>query len=152
VIICYGQESVLNASGADIYNWEDNSNGSSTIINGEISRDYYVTGYDNIGCSSTASVGIDVKDCSSIFLPSAFSPNGDGNNDEYIVYADVEAIELMIFNRWGEKVFETKDINQSWDGTYKGEILGPSVYVYLCRVENYDGDIEIKKGNITLVR
>ena len=86
-------------------------------------------------------------------LPSAFSPNGDGNNDFLFVYGgQIEKIYLSIYDRWGEMVFETTNKDQGWDGTYKGEPASSGVYVYKFKAVFWDGDIESKSGNITLIR
>ena len=59
---------------------------------------------------------------------------------------------FMIFNRWGEKIFETNTIEEGWDGTYKGEALNTGVYVYRLEGKTYDGKSFSSKGNITLIR
>src|ERR1019366_2352726 len=69
-----------------------------------------------------------------IVIPNAFTPNGDGNNDYFEVYGDKGAwkqFQIMIFDRSGEKVFESRVSNFKWDGTYKGKLLNPAVFVYL---------------------
>jgi gliding motility-associated-like protein len=86
-------------------------------------------------------------------VPNAFSPNGDGHND--ILYARGEGfieMELMIFNRIGELVFDTKDNSVGWDGTFKGKRQPVDVYVYLLKGICVSGNSIFKKGNITLLR
>jgi len=86
-------------------------------------------------------------------LPSAFSPNGDGNNDMLYVYGgQIEKIFLSIYDRWGELVFESSSKDIGWDGTFKGKEASSGVYVYKLKVVFTDGDIETKAGNITLIR
>lgn len=86
-------------------------------------------------------------------LPTAFSPNGDGNNDELFIYGgQIEKAYLSIYDRWGELIFETSNKDDSWDGTYKGANASPGVYVYKLKAIFWDGDIETKTGNITLIR
>jgi gliding motility-associated-like protein len=86
-------------------------------------------------------------------IPGAFSPNGDGNNDVLYVYGgQIETISIAIFDRWGELVWETKDETEGWDGTYKGKEASAGVYVYKMKVTFWEGDIETKAGNITLIR
>ncbi len=88
-----------------------------------------------------------------IFVPEAFTPNGDGENDVLFVRGNpIDAIEMIIYNRWGEKVFETTSKDYGWDGTYNGERLSPDVYGYYLKVRCLDGDEFIKKGNVTLLR
>ena len=91
-----------------------------------------------------------------VFIPNAFTPNGDGKNDYFQIYgnlAGVEYVEAMIFNRWGEKVFESHDYNFQWDGTYKGVLQDPQVFVYQIKFAFLDGHVEpLKTGSITLLR
>lgn len=88
-----------------------------------------------------------------IFVPNAFTPNNDNNNDKVFVRGqNIETMNFMIFDRWGELVFETTDQSIGWDGTFKGEVLDPDVYVYHLTVICVDGQENLIKGNITLLR
>ncbi len=89
-----------------------------------------------------------------VYVPSGFSPNNDGNNDFLQTYigGNVDDFLFVIYNRWGEKIFETDDRLSLWDGTYKGVELSTSVFVYKINVQYIDGTTEVKGGNITLVR
>ena len=89
-----------------------------------------------------------------VYIPSGFSPNSDGNNDFLQTYigGNVEEFLFVIYNRWGEKIFETADRESFWDGTYKGADLATSVFVYKINIQYKDGTTEAKGGNITLVR
>ncbi len=88
-----------------------------------------------------------------IFVPNAFTPNGDSKNDKVFVRGqNIEALKFMIFDRWGEVVFETNDQSIGWDGTFKNEKLDPDVYVYHLKVICFDGQENLIKGNITLLR
>jgi gliding motility-associated-like protein len=94
-----------------------------------------------------------IEDCGEMFVPNAFSPNGDGHNDVLKVNGIcLQNLSFMIFNRWGEKVFETIDQETGWDGTYKGEAMNTGVYVYRLEGKTYDGKAFSGKGNITLIR
>ena len=88
-----------------------------------------------------------------IFIPSAFTPNGDGENDILFVRGEfLLELELKIFDRWGELVFETTDQSVGWDGTFKGKPLDPDVYVYHMKAICVDGQETLFKGNISLLR
>ncbi len=115
---------------------------------------YTVTARQGI-CVDTASILIDVvNECKPphIYIPNAFTPNGDLLNDTYKVMTDqAEEFYIAIYNRWGERVFESRDINEGWDGYYNGKKLSPDVYAYYLRIGCY-GDLEyIHKGNITIL-
>jgi len=88
-----------------------------------------------------------------VFLPNAFTPNNDGANDELLVLGNaIEEMWLIIYNRWGTKVFETRDQNESWDGTYEGNELPPDSYGYYLEVRCIGGTELKQQGNINLIR
>jgi gliding motility-associated-like protein len=87
-------------------------------------------------------------------IPSAFSPNGDGNNDLLDIFAgvDVLSFSMDIYNRWGQLLFNTKSTSQLWDGSLNGTPVNSGVYIYKVNVIYNDGNSEVKHGNITLIR
>ncbi len=88
-----------------------------------------------------------------MFIPNAFSPNGDNFNDVlYVRGKCLVNFTFQVFNRWGEKVFETSDQKTGWDGTQNGQQLNTGVFVYKLEGTTYDGKSFIQKGNITLLR
>lgn len=113
---------------------------------------------DDLGfCQKSDSVFVQVFDsfCGSpnIFVPNAFTPNGDGENDVVLVRGGgITDIEFIIYNRWGEEVFRTEDQSAGWDGTYKGDMAEPAVFVYYLEAICDDGQKYTEKGNITLIR
>lgn len=91
--------------------------------------------------------------CGDVFFPTIFSPNGDGLNDEQCVLGNcIESVNWAVYNRWGEKVFETEDKNACWDGTYKGKPLNTEVYVYKLTAILNNGKVLKQKGNVSIVR
>ncbi len=88
-----------------------------------------------------------------VFIPNIFSPNGDGSNDVFCVRGpEIDSLHLQIYNRWGNLVFESNDINDGWDGTFKGEKCEEGVYVYWAEITFKNGVKEMKKGDVSLVR
>lgn len=88
-----------------------------------------------------------------VYVPNAFTPNGDGENDVLYVYGKmIQGILFRIYDRWGELVFETRERSGGWDGTFRGKLLDPDVYDYYLQVDCIDGLQNIIKGNITLMR
>jgi gliding motility-associated-like protein len=88
-----------------------------------------------------------------IYIPNAFSPNGDGLNDVLQVYgAIIKEVHFMIFNQWGEKVFETNNQSVGWDGYYKRKAQPSGVYIYVCKLKLLDGTEVDKKGSVNLIR
>lgn len=96
--------------------------------------------------------GLIEGDCD-VKLPTAFSPNGDGNNDIlYVKDIKVTNIQIEIFNRWGQVVYESKQISQGWDGTFKDVPLNSEVFVYYIRATCSDNKTIERKGTVSLIR
>lgn len=110
-----------------------------------------VTSYD--GCTDTKCKKVDADIHTALDLPTGFSPNGDGHNDILKVRGGgIETMNLKIFNRWGEKIFETNDQNIGWDGRYKGKLQEVDAYAFILTATFIDGTSATKKGNVTLLR
>jgi gliding motility-associated-like protein len=110
-----------------------------------------------VGCRDTACISIHIKNdavkCVDLFVPNAFSPNNDGVNDlETVLGNCIAKMQFLIFDRWGEKVFESDNPKDSWDGTYNGEPMNTAVFVYYLRATLTTGEEITQKGNISLVR
>ena len=117
---------------------------------------YTVQVIDADGCEIKDSVFINPGDCcTEVFLPNSFSPNGDGRNDVFRILstAGIELEQFEIFNRWGQKVWQTYTYYDFWDGTFKGEEAAASTYYYIYRYRcTTDNKEYIKKGDITIIR
>ncbi len=119
---------------------------------------YAVTVTNEFGCTLTAVISnltVINPQCNmdDIFIPDAFSPNGDGHNDVLYVYGNyISSMELRIFNRWGQQVFVSTNQSDGWDGTYKGKSLPPDVFGYYLRVTCPPDKSYFMKGNITLLK
>ena len=147
-----------------IYNWtpcDETIEGcgfSSPYVSPAITTTYYVEIEDaNFGCIYKDSITIFVSDtrCEEpyIFVPKGFSPNDDGLNDQLFVRGNsIEEMHFVIFNRWGEKIFETKDISEGWDGKVNGKIVSPDVFGYYVEIKCFGGEEYLMKGNVTLIR
>jgi len=94
-----------------------------------------------------------LNECGELFVPNAFSPDNNGENDMECVYGRcIEKLYFAIYDRWGEKVFETTDLKQCWDGSYKGKQMNTAVFVYYLKATLTTGEEITKKGNISLLR
>jgi len=163
-VIYQGQYTQLNANTNANYNivWSPNYYLSNPYIlnpkaNPPVTITYYVKVIDKNNCINIDSITVQVLDviCDepNIYIPNSFTPNDDGKND--ILYVRAPAITdfyFAIYDRWGECVFETTDINKGWDGTYKGVPLDPAVFVYYLKIRCINNLYFEKKGNITLLR
>ncbi len=146
------------------YNWtqSDSSymscNSGSCIkptITPSITTQYILTVTDVNGCSSIDSVIINVDIiCKDVYIATAFSPNGDGMNDVLHVKSNcvISQFSFKIFDRWGEKVFESTDPAYGWDGTFRNKIMDTDVFMYTVDGFLSSGTEVKKKGNVTLMR
>lgn len=144
------------------YNWIPattitNNGYANVIASPDETTTYYVTTNHSSGCIYYDTITIYVIDikCEEpyIYIPNAFTPNGDNNNDVlYLRTYQDEKIYLAVFDRWGEKVFETFDKNSGWDGTFRGKECDPGVFVYYLEVICQNDQMFIKKGNVTIIR
>jgi gliding motility-associated-like protein len=119
---------------------------------------YYVTAVDDNGCTGTDSLLVTVKLlCGEYFVPTIFSPNGTGPkaNNELRVFGKevcVNDFNFVVYDRWGEKVFESTSIQNAWDGFYKGRPAQEGNYVYDLNIQLYDDSMLHRSGSVTLVR
>ncbi len=108
---------------------------------------------NEIGCSDSITKRIYINPETYYYIPNAFTPNGDGMND-YFSVSTIGAVkfEFLIFNRWGELIYETEDEYFRWDGKYKGETVPLGVYVYQFYMEDIRGEHHLKRGHITILK
>ena len=130
----------------------------STLAN---TTDFQLTVRDSLGCTASDDIRVFIDRERGVFIPSAFSPDNNGSNDVLFVQGDndIEEIEsFTIFNRWGEIVFERKNIlpndpGVGWDGTARaGEMLNAAVFVYMVEIRFIDGETEVFSGDVILLR
>jgi len=161
--IIYNDESTnLHTVDGNTYVWTpqeslDDGNIQNPEASPEYTTIYEVLVTDENGCYNRDTVKIIVMDviCGEpyIYVPNAFTPNGDGNNDILYAYGDViDELYFAVYDRWGELMFETTDITKGWNGTYNGKLLDPAVFVYYIKAICRDKETFIKKGNVTLIR
>jgi gliding motility-associated-like protein len=157
--IKYGSSVVLHAFGGTFYSWSPTSSLNDSYLPSPIATPkdpttYVVTGANEFGCMSTDTsiVNIDYRD--GTMIPNAFSPNGDGLNDVFKIQ-NIHFRKLLafqVFDRWGNKIFETTDPNVGWDGNYKGKPVTMDVYYYYIKLGYEDETVETFKGDVTLLR
>jgi gliding motility-associated-like protein len=156
-VISDGQSVQLTSNGGGTYQWIPGTglscnNCPNPVASPNVNTTYTLLVTSDSGCTVQKTVTIDI-DCRSIFVPNAFSPNGDGENDFECVYGGcIKTLSFAIFDRWGNRVFETNDQKVCWDGRYIGQPMNTGMYVYYLEAELENGDKVSRKGNITLVR
>jgi len=149
--------------GYQSYVWTSDSAG------GKIGREYQIPSSDTtkfslklkvtdkFGCTNSDTVNIRVVECNpEVYIPTAFSPQGDRTNDLWRVQTySVDKLKVYVFNRWGQMVFYTQDANVAWDGNFKGAACPSGNYKYIIE---YEGDLNgqllsnKKSGTITIIR
>jgi gliding motility-associated-like protein len=158
--ICQGEPVILTAQGDPDceFFWSTGETGSTIEVNPEEATTYTVTCVNALGCEETSEIfqlNVVPPLCNEedVFLPTAFSPNGDDVNDVFIVRSKfIRDMELLVQNRWGEEVFTSTIQSNGWDGTFEGKELSPDVYSYCLRATCINGTEYVKVGNVTLVK
>ena len=160
--IIQGQSVQLTATGGAHYTWTptngvDDPSSASPNMSPFTTTIYTVVIATAQGCAVSDTVTVfvtpDVCNGKNIFIPNAFSPNNDGENDRIGVRGHcINNLSFQIFDRWGECVYETVDLNGMWDGTFRGQPVNEGVYVYKAYIVFTNGTDVMKTGNITLVR
>ena len=163
IYIYSGESTNIDATPNHIYYyWNPLNTLANNVTANVIASPTYTTTYqlniiDEYGCTATDTITIFVSDviCGDpyIYVPNAFSPNDDGNNDILYVYGEIfDKLYFAVYDRWGEIIFATTDPKIGWDGTYKGKKADPAVFVYYLEATCLNHKTFIKKGNVTLIR
>ncbi len=158
--IVVNQPLQLNATGGQFYNWFPTRGLNNTtipnpvaILNNDIQ--YVVTVSSTIGCFATDTIDVKVYNLEAgIYIPNAFTPNGDGRNDVFrpISLGMKKLFYFRIYNRWGQLMFTTTTLNKGWDGKFKGQEQGNAVYVWIADGLDYQDKKITRKGTVTLIR
>jgi gliding motility-associated-like protein len=121
---------------------------------------YAAIATDSSGCSVTDSIKIAVNKAFNVFIPNGFSPNGDNNNDVFMIFGNAKFVvnikSFRVFDRWGNTVFsdfnfKPNDPTHGWDGSFKGQRMNSAVFAYGVEVEFLGGTTEVFKGDVTLI-
>jgi gliding motility-associated-like protein len=166
--ILSGNSVILTASGVGEYLWTPSTtltcdNCSNTEAKPTETTTYCVLVTDTNNCADTACITIDVDYLCDLSVPNAFSPNSDGHNDLFVINGwekCVTSFSIRIYNRWGEKVFESDNLTKAWDGKYKtgeeaiggNQKINSAVFVYYIQATLISGEEVTKQGNISVIR
>ncbi len=149
--ICDGQTLLLTPGSFASYVWQDGSTGPGLTVSR--TGTYQVTVTNNEGCTGTGQVTVTVG-CSGVFFPAAFTPDNDRLNDRFGILGDKALLtdyELSLFDRWGKRLFSSRNPDIAWDGRYGGKTCSAGVYVWKARYR-YQGKSEQRQGTILLLR
>ena len=126
---------------------------ANPVATPEISTKYIIRGVTEHGCKTKDSINVNVDPETLIDLPNAFTPGGGANNEFKIIRRGIATLNYFrIFNRWGNMVFETTNVEEGWNGEYKGVPQPVGVFVYQVQAVTKSGKIFTKQGNVTLLR
>jgi gliding motility-associated-like protein len=154
-----GSATVSGSGGTAPYTFLWETSETTGNISGLTPGQYSVILTDANGCQDVDTVNVlaATSSCETVipvvYVPNIFTPNGDGNNDVLFVRGQgITEFSLRIYDRWGEKVFETTDLSQGWNGKFRGKDVDQGVFVYTLYVLFADGSETKDKGNITMTR
>lgn len=164
-LIFLTESTQLNATPIDgaTYAWQPAGSLNNPTIHNPVATPtdtlttYVVTVTSPDGCVTSDSLTIRCIEVNcgegNIFIPNAFTPNGDGANDRLCFEGDfITAFHIVIYSRWGELLYESSDVTECWDGRYKDNWCMPGVYTYSCKITCETGITSTFKGNVTIIR
>jgi gliding motility-associated-like protein len=159
--ILNGDSVQIQAFGGNTYAWSPSGGLSCDTCSNPLASPgttitYIVTGFDNNGCSNTAEAIVNVNNpCGEVFVPTIFSPDGIGPNanETLCIFGNcIKELNYEVYNRWGQKVFQSSDKSSCWDGTFNGKPSESGAYVYKVYYLLNDGTSKEEAGNLTLIR
>lgn len=150
--LCQGKELVLEKnSNNQSYQWQGLMKGQKLVVRESGS---YIALISNYCFTVLDTVEVFFDDCPSFLeLPNFFSPNGDKKNDTFgpLIHENISDYNLQVFNRWGNQVFKTTNLEEKWEGTSLGEKCANGVYYWVIKYSDFQGNNFTKKGSLTLI-
>lgn len=151
-IICKGIPLTYSISGFKSYNWSNGSTAATSTLR-NIGK-YFLTVVDNNNCKGIDSISLINRGCIPFQVPNAFTPNGDGKNDNFkpLITQQLSNYLFRVFNRYGQIVFETQDVLKGWNGTVLGRKQPTGAYVYQIKFNDFDNVPQLLEGSFLLIR
>lgn len=157
VVFC-SEDGDVELSAGNVFNveWLESGITDTKSITVDEAGTYYLMVTNEFGCPALDSILVEDRCGPRVFIPDAFSPNNDGDNETFDIFTfNLGSYELFIYNRWGEVIFHTTDNEEFWDGEYRGDIMPSGVYPWMIRYkgDNVDHDeLNTLNGKVTLIR
>lgn len=149
--LCFDAPYVLDAGAGTSYLWSDGS--TQPTLAASTPGGYWVIVTNQYNCSSGDSVSLFLACPPVVLVPTGFTPNGDGMNDEFNTYSKhITYFHVQVFDRWGTLIFESDDVSRGWDGTFGGRKMPIGSYAFLISYRDLEGVPYQRNGNVTLIR
>jgi gliding motility-associated-like protein len=152
-ICSYGSLTIKPTKNFNSYLWSTGVSSSSITVTG--SGTYWLQVKDANQCTGKDSIVVNPKECmKGLYVPTAFSPNGDGKNDVFrpLLFGNVKRFTFTVYNRWGQIVFQTHELQKSWNGEIAGTLQQNNVFVWSCTYQLENEEPKAQKGTVMLVR
>jgi gliding motility-associated-like protein len=158
-VFAIGQPVQLHGRGGDIYKWTPSSGLSADnipdpVVTLDHDAEFVLTASTVIGCATSDTVRFKVYKGPELYVPSAFSPNNDGKNDQFkFIAVGMKSVDLFqVYNRYGQIIYSSTEIMKGWDGKVNGFNQPAGTYVWMIKGTDLAGALHLKKGTVTLVR
>jgi gliding motility-associated-like protein len=158
-IFAIGQAVQLHGSGGDFYKWTPSSglsadNIADPVVTLDHDAEFVLTASTVIGCATSDTVRFKVYKGPELYVPSAFSPNNDGKNDQFkFIAVGMKSVDFFqVYNRYGQLIYSSTEIMKGWDGKMNGVNQPSGTYVWMIKGTDLAGAAHLKKGTVTLVR
>lgn len=135
------------------YQWNNSATTSSITVSQP--GVYWLQVKDTNGCVGRDSITVEPKDCMmGFYIPTAFTPNHDGKNDAFrpMLFGKVKKYQFTIYNRWGQIVFQSAELNRAWDGTVAGVLQQSNVFTWICSYQFEGEEARMERGTVMLIR
>ena len=153
-VCSYGSLEIKVKSGYGNYLWSNGSVSPSITISKP--GQYWLEATSNSNhCKGRDTIIVSPKEClTGFYIPNAFTPNGDGKNELFmpVIGGNVKQYRFMIFNRWGELVFQTSEISKGWNGLYKNRQLDTNVFIWQCSYQLEGEKAKTEKGTVVVIK
>ena len=152
--VCFGEDAILEVEDGYSYLWSNGLISSKIVVSPTENSIYSVTVTNSKGQTQIHEYSVNIdRGCSALFIPSAFTPNFDGQNDVFKAEGNgILKMKMFVFDKFGTKVFEANSVDDEWDGSYRGKVLEEGVFFYKAEYTDGHGYAHVKNGQITLIK
>jgi gliding motility-associated-like protein len=151
--ICKGEKAKLFVNGGKTFLWSTGERAQEIYVSPDISTDYSVAVIDENGNRKTGLITVTVSNCQAIYVPNAFTPNGDGQHDVFKAIGNgISKFEIIIVSRSGQVVYTSKNIDDGWDGNIKGNPAPMGTYVYSIKYIDELNKPQTINGHVNIIR